>query len=69
MGGLKDINDVEIDIKESLEEKAGKFLEDTGNLFNHKNEEYEIHVRFSDTDYTATDAMKSYLEQVAVLKY
>lgn len=66
---LIDINDVEVDVTKDLEEKAEKFIEDMKNPYIHRNRGYIVEVRFSDTDYTATDALKNYLSQVAELKY
>lgn len=39
------------------------------NMVVNKVEDYVVCVRFSETDYTATDAMRDYLRKIAELKY
>ncbi len=39
------------------------------NMVVNKVEDYVVYVRFSETDYTATDAMRDYLRKIAELKY
>ncbi len=34
-----------------------------------KVDDYVVYVRFSETDYTATDALKDYIRKIADLKY
>lgn len=67
---LWDIDEVDIDLTKPVEEKALDFMEQTnGGSRTHINEDYIVRVHFSDIDYTATDAIKHYLKQIAELKY
>jgi len=67
---LPDIDTIRIDqtqpIEKKLEEiRSGK----NGDLSTHLNEGYIVRVHFSVEDYSATDALKHYLKQIAELKY
>lgn len=68
---LWDIDDVKIEKELSVENKVGKFshyyLEEEN--LQHTNEGYVVRVHFGAKDYTATDAVKHYLKQIAQLKY
>lgn len=67
---LLDIDMVTIDKTHPLEKKLKEFA--TGkkrDLSMHMNEDYVIRVHFSEDDYSATDALKCYLKQIAELKY
>ncbi len=69
-GDLLDIDTVTIDKTHPVEKKlkelaAGKM----GDLSTHLNEGYVVRVHFSRDDYSATDALKHYLKQIAELKY
>lgn len=67
---LWDIDEVDIDMTKSIEERTLDFMEQTGGGYRtHRNGDYIVRVHFSDTEYTATDAIKHYLKQIAELKY
>lgn len=67
---LIDINAIQIDKIDSIEKKMESFINQTdGTPFTHLNEGYVVKVHFGRTGYTATDAFKHYLRQMAELKY
>lgn len=67
---LWDIDAVNIDKKELVRNKLEEFTSNIkGDLTTHLNEEYVVRVHFSKEDYSATDAFKHYLKQIAELKY
>ncbi|MDD3142175.1 MAG: hypothetical protein PHX08_24865, partial [Lachnospiraceae bacterium] len=58
---LWDIDQIDIKLEDSMEEKALQFMSQTkGGARTHKNGDYIVRVHFSDTDYTATDAISHY---------
>ena len=68
---LWDIGEVDVDPKMEMQDKAEVFLEQIKSNSNqddtelvHRNGEYVVRVHFSDSDYTATDALKHYLRQM-----
>lgn len=67
---LWDIGEIEIDKELSVKNKIQNFAhgikEDT---LTHMNEGYTVRVHFGKEDYSATDAVKHYLKQIAQLKY
>lgn len=67
---LWDITEVEVDkrldVKNKLENFVGCINE---NSLTHLNEGYVVRVHFGKEDYSATDAVKQYLKQIAQLKY
>ena len=67
---LKDIDTVIVDKEKPINEKIDRYISDMGGEpTTHMNEGYVVRVHFSDTDYSATDAMKHYLQKIAELKY
>lgn len=42
---------------------------ETKDPYTHINQGYVVKVSYSNTDYTATDALKNYLRQISNLKY
>ena len=69
-GDLLDIDTVAIDKIHSVEKKLKELAEDKkGDLSTHLNEGYVVREHFSRDDYSATDALKHYLKQIAELKY
>jgi len=67
---LWDIDNIHIDRQKPISEKKNSFVEDTeGNTSAHLNEGYVVRNYFSQEKYTATDAFKHYLRQIAELKY
>ncbi len=65
MGKLKDMRDAQLeDIQKTDIMEVKK-----GDLSTHLNEDYVVRVHFSRDDYSATDALKHYLKQIAELKY
>ena len=68
---LWDIGEINVDPKMEIQDKAEVFSEritsnsdqDNTELV-HRNGEYVVRVHFSDSDYTATDALKHYLRQM-----
>ncbi len=67
---LLDIDAVVIDKTYPVEKKLKKFAADKkGDLSTHLNEGYVVRVHFGRDDYSATDALKHYLKQIAELKY
>lgn len=67
---LVDIDTIKIDKMQPLEKKLGEFTSGReGDLSTHLNEGYVVRVHFSMEDYSATDALKHYLKQIAELKY
>ena len=67
---LWDVGTVEIEkdlpVEEKLRRAADYIKEDS---FTHLNEGYVVRVHFGKEDYSATDAVKHYLKQIAQLKY
>lgn len=68
---LWDIGEIDVDPKMEIQDKAEVFSEQVESNSNqndveltHKNGEYVVRVHFSDSDYTATDALKHYLRQM-----
>lgn len=67
---LWDIDKIDITMEDTREEKALQFMAQTnGGVRTHINGEYTVRVHFSDTDYTAADAISDYLKEIAELKY
>lgn len=67
---LLDIDTVTIDKTHPVEKKLSEFASDkNGDLSTHLNEGYVVRVHFGKDDYSATDALKNYLRQIAELKY
>lgn len=67
---LLDIDIIQIDKMDSVEKKLEHFISQTdGSSFTHLNDGYVVRVHFARTEYTATDALKQYLKQIAELKY
>lgn len=67
---LLDIDTVTIDKTHPVEKKLSEFASDkNGDLSTHLNEGYVVRVHFGKDDYSATDALKHYLRQIAELKY
>ncbi len=67
---LPDIDTIQIDKMQPIEKKLGKYISGKeGDLSTHLNEGYVVRVHFSMEDYSATDALKQYLKQIAELKY
>ena len=67
---LWDIGEIEIDKELSVKNKIQNF--DRGikeETLTHMNEGYIVRVHFGKEDYSATDAVKHYLKQIAQLKY
>lgn len=68
---LWDIDEIDVDPKMEIQGKAEVFSEritsnnnqDNADL-THRNGEYVVRVHFSDSDYTATDALKHYLRRM-----
>lgn len=67
---LWDIGEVKIDKELPIEDKLQNFPNymKEGHL-THTNEGYVVRVHFGKEDYSATDAVKHYLKQIAQLKY
>lgn len=67
---LWDIESVKIEknlpVEEKLRRAADYIKEDS---FTHLNEGYVVRVHFGKENYSATDAVKHYLKQIAQLKY
>lgn len=67
---LLDIDTVTIDKTHPVEKKLSEFAAGkNGDLSTHLNEGYVVRVHFGRDDYSATDALKHYLRQIAELKY
>lgn len=67
---LLDIDTIKIDKMQPIEKKLEEFISGKeGDLSTHLNEGYVVRVHFSMEDYSATDALKHYLHQIAELKY
>lgn len=67
---LLDIDMVAIDKTYPVEKKLKELEADKrGDLSTHLNEGYVVRVHFGRDDYSATDALKHYLKQIAELKY
>ncbi|TCL57608.1 hypothetical protein EDD76_108143 [Kineothrix alysoides] len=67
---LWDIDEINIDKEKSIKDKLEEFVSIAkGDLSTHLNEDYVVRVHFSQNDYSATDAMKYYMKQIAELKY
>ena len=67
---LWDIGEIEINKKLPVKRKLKNFTEDIGEKsLTHLNGGYVIRVYFSHENYSATDAVKHYLKQIAQLKY
>ena len=67
---LWDIGEIEIDKELSVKEKLKNFVPyNKEENLTHMNEGYIVRVHFGKGDYSATDAVKHYLKQIAQLKY
>ena len=67
---LPDIDTIKIDKMQPIEKKLEEYIYGKeGDLSTHLNEGYVVRVHFSMKDYSATDALKQYLKQIAELKY
>lgn len=67
---LLDIDMIVIDKTYPVEKKLKELEADKrGDLSTHLNEGYVVRVHFGRDDYSATDALKHYLKQIAELKY
>lgn len=67
---LPDIDTIKIDKMKPIEKRLEEFISGKkGDLSTHLNEGYVVKVHFSMEDYSATDALKHYLKQIAELKY
>lgn len=66
---LTDIDDININQSLPLDEKIEQYLMETKDPYTHINQGYVVKVSYSNTDYTATDALKNYLRQISNLKY
>lgn len=67
---LWDIGGIEIDKELSVKNKMQNFAHGvTEENMMHVNEGYIVRVHFGKEDYSATDAVKHYLKQIAQLKY
>lgn len=67
---LLDIDTIKIDKMQPIEKKLEEFVSGKeGDLSTHLNEGHVVRVHFSMEDYSATDALKHYLKQIAELKY
>lgn len=67
---LPDIDTIQIDKMQPIEKKVEEYISGKeGDLSTHINEGYVVRVHFSKEDYSATDALKHYLRQIAELKY
>lgn len=67
---LTDIDTVQVDKMDSIEKKMNRLVSTSGgDPFTHLNGEYVVRVHFGKEGYTATDALKHYLRQMAELKY
>ncbi len=67
---LWDIEEIEVDkelaVKDKLQNFAHCIKEET---LTHMNEGYVVRVHFGKEDYSATEAVKHYLKQIAQLRY
>lgn len=67
---LWDIGEIEINRKLPVKRKLKNFTESISEeSLTHLNEGYVVRVHFTKGDYSATDAVKNYLKQIAQLKY
>lgn len=67
---LLDIDTIMIDKMQPIDKKLEEFISSKeGDLSTHLNEGYVVRIHFSMEDYSATDALKHYLKQIAELKY
>ena len=67
---LPDIDTIQTDKMQPIEKKVEEYISGKeGDLSTHINEGYVVRVHFSKEDYSATDALKHYLKQIAELKY
>lgn len=65
-----DIGEIKIDKELSTEEKLQSFSDYRKEEYlTHTNEDYVVRVHFGKEGYSATDAVKHYLRQIAQLKY
>lgn len=67
---LPDIDTIQIDKMQPIQKKVEEYISGKEeDLSTHINEGYVVRVHFSKEDYSATDALKHYLRQIAELKY
>lgn len=67
---LWDIEEIEINKKLPVKSKLKNFTESISEeSLTHLNDGYVVRVHFGKEDYSATDAVKHYLKQIAQLKY
>lgn len=65
---LRDIAQVQIAKEKPVREKLESILSQE-DLTTHVNDGYVVRVHFSQEDYSATDALKQYIKQIAQIKY
>lgn len=69
-GKLWDIDETDIDKFDTIENKTGKFIKDTGgNMEAHINGGYVVRNYFSDGGYSATEAFIHYIKKIAEINY
>ena len=66
---LRDIAQIPITKEKPVREKLESMMSGEDDLTTHLNDGYVVRVHFGQEDYSATDALKRYLKQIAELKY
>ena len=66
---LRDIAQISIAKERLVREKLESIISGEDDLTTHLNDGYVVRVHFGQEDYSATDALKQYLKQIAELKY
>ena len=66
---LRDIAQIPITKEKPVREKLESMMSGENDLTTHLNDGYVVRVHFGQEDYSATDALKRYLKQIAELKY
>lgn len=66
---LRDISQIKIEKDKPVKDKMEEMISGEDDFTTHLNDGYVVRVHFSQEDYSATDAFKLYLKQIAQLKY
>lgn len=66
---LQDIAQIPITKEKPVREKLESMMSGEDDLTTHLNDGYVVRVHFGQEVYSATDALKQYLKQIAELKY
>nr|WP_330382179.1 hypothetical protein [Mediterraneibacter massiliensis] len=66
---LVDISEIEIDTKQSVQERVKEYVEQVHNPYLVRVGEYVVKIGYSDCKETLNDRMKQYISKIAETKY